>query len=562
MSRVRTWALVLIVVTIVLTAAATAMRRGRSSEFLSRSGPVDTLVASIRAEPRSFNRYTARDLSTSVLTYLTHGSLVRVNRVTNQLEPELAESWELLPDRRTYRLRLRRNVRFSDGAPFAAEDVVFSFDAIYDRGVESVLADTLQVRGQPLAVTAEDDATVTIRLPARFGPGLRMLDGVPIYPRHRLGSALTAGSFRSAWSRSTSPADIAGLGPFMLKRYEPGERLTFDRNPYYRGTDGQAPKLAHVVLEVVPDQDAELLRLQTGDIDATQSELRPFDVPALKRAVAAGRVAVSDAGVGLDGDLLWFNLTTAKQRDPHSRWLQHPDFRRAVAHAIDRVAFVDTVYLGAAVAADSFVSPGNREWHTTAPLPDYNIVSATRLLTSLGLSGDTVRFTLLTQKGNTSLERGASVVRDSLARVGVQVDVVALEVGALIDRIMRGDYDAVYFRLLTTDTDPSLNLDFWLSSGSAHMWNPGQAAPSTAWEADIDALMDRVSTTLDSEPRRQLFADVQRIMAREVPALCFAFPRLPIAVSSRVVAATPAPFRPPVLWNPAVIGVRTPSTPN
>jgi peptide/nickel transport system substrate-binding protein len=222
------------------------------------------------------------------------------------------------------------------------------------------------------------------------------------------------------------------------------------------------------------------------------------------------------------------------------------------------------------VPADSIVSTGNRAWHAKAPAPEYDVAIARRLLASLGLSdrnGDgmledsdsqVVRFTLLTQKGNTSLERGAAVIRDSLARVGVHVDVVALEVGSLIDSVMRGDYDAVYFRLLTTDTDPALNLDFWLSSGSAHVWNPGQRTPSLKWEAQIDALMERVSTTADTERRREWFAEVQRIMADEVPVLCFAFPHLPIAVNARVVDGTPAPLRPTFLWNPAVIGVRGP----
>jgi peptide/nickel transport system substrate-binding protein len=395
-----------------------------------------------------------------------------------------------------------------------------------------------------------------------------MLDGVPIYPRHRLEPALAAGAFRAAWGPSAPPSDMAGLGPFILRGYEPGQRLTFDRNPYYWQRGNQRPHLGHLVLEVVPDQAAELLQLETGSIDVTQSELRPSDVPALKRAVAAGRIAVTDAGIGLDGDLFWLNLTSAKAKDPRSRWLQNSVFRRAIAQSIDRRAFVDTVYLGEAVPADSIVSPGNRVWHASARPPEYDAASARRLLGSLGLSdrngdamlkdsdGHPVRFSLLTQKGNTSLERGASVIRDSLAQVGVQVDVVALDVGALIDYVMRGNYDAAYFRLLTTDTDPALNLDFWLSSGSAHMWNPEQRAPSMAWEAEIDALMEQVSTESNIDRRRELFVDVQRIMAREVPVLCFAFPRLPIAVNSRVVGGMPAPFRPPLLWNPAVIGVR------
>src|SRR5581483_4489851 len=335
-----------------LTAASAAMRHRPAG------APSDTLVASLRAEPQSFNRYTARDLSTSVLTLLMHDTLVRINRMTNAVEPELAAQWELLDDHRSYRLRLRRGVRFSDGAPFSADDVVFSFKAIYDPAVDSVLADSLLIRGEPLVVAAEDASTVTIRFPSPFGPGLRMLDGVPIYPRHRLEPALKAGTFRSAWGVSSRPEDLSGLGPFVLKRYVPGQWLTLDRNPHYWRRGDASSTVAHMILQVVPDQDAELLQLESGGIDLTQSELRPSDVPALKRAVAAGRVAIADAGVSLDGDLLWMNLRPERARDRRARWLQHRDFRRAIAQSIDRQAFVDTVYLGAAVPADSIVSPG------------------------------------------------------------------------------------------------------------------------------------------------------------------------------------------------------------
>ncbi len=137
------------------------------------------------------------------------------------------------------------------------------------------------------------------------------------------------------------------------------------------------------------------------------------------------------------------------------------------------------------------------------------------------------------------------------------MDVVELEVGAIVERFTSGDYDAVYFRLLTTDTDPSLNADFWRSSGAAHVWNPGQSTPATPWEREIDELMDDISTSSDQRHRVQRFSEVQRILSREVPALCFAFPRLWVAVNARIAQATPAAFRPPLLWNPAVIAVTT-----
>jgi peptide/nickel transport system substrate-binding protein len=531
-----------------------AFQHRRTDEHAGRP---TVLVASLRAEPRSFNRYTARDFSTAVMTLLMHDTLVRINRVTNEVEPELAEHWDRLDGGRSYRLHLRHDVRFSDGVPFSAEDVVFSFKAIYDANVDSVLADTLRVREQPLTVTAEDSSTVVVGFPSAFEPGLRMLDGVPIYPRHRLESALRTGAFRSAWSVSTAPKDLAGLGPFVLREHLPGERLTFERNSYYWRKSATA-NVDRVSMQIIPDQDSELLQLENGSIDLTQSELRPTDVPALTRATA--HLKIADAGVGLDGDLFWLNLGSGRSRDRRAAWLQHRDFRRAIAHAVDRRAFADTVYFGGAVPADSIVSSGNREWHAATSLPDFDTVAAQHLIARLGLSrdrstgmlhdanGSEIRFSLLTQKGNTSLERGAAFIRDSMRPLGVRIDVVSLEVGALIARIMQGDYDAAYFRILTTDVDPALNLDFWLSSGSAHLWNPGQPAPSTKWEAEIDRLMDIVATHHDRDERVARFEQVQQIMAEELPTFCFAFPRFAVALSARVAGAEPVAFRPPVLW--------------
>ena len=556
---------------VVVAVGMAARFKPPSSAPAARTMPPPALVGSIRGEPRSFNRYVARDLTTVVLTYLLHAGLVRVNHSTDRLEPELAESWEMLSDQRTYRVRLRDDVRFSDGVPMTARDVVFSFKAIYDPRTDSVLADSLLVQNRPLDVRAVDEQTVDIRFPAPFAPGLRILDGVPILPSHKLAGALAAGDFRSAWGAATPPDQIVGLGPFMLRRYQPGQFLRFDRNPrYWRTENGESlPRLHELVLQIVRDQDAESLALQTGDIDFTQSELRPLDIAALERATAAGRVAIADLGVGVDGDLFWINLGAAKARDRRSGWLQHVDFRRAIAHMVDRVEFVNTVFLGAAVPGYGVVSPGNRDWFIASAPPQFDVDAARRLLTSLRLTehnghledaeASPVRFTLLTQQGNTALERGAALIRTSAGRLGIHVDVVALESGTLVDRLMKGDYDAAYFRLVTTDTDPALNQDFWRSSGSAHVWNPAQVKPATDWERRIDSLMDDVATLSDAAARRRAFADVQDIMAREVPALSFAFPRLVMATSTRLAGATPAAYRPPVIWNPAVIDIRQPA---
>ncbi len=532
-----------------------------------------TLVSSIRGEPRSFNRYIAvPDSTLETVTFLTQSRLVRVNRQTLEAEPMLAEKWTLADDNTTYTVTLRPGLKFSDGAPFTSADVVFSFRAIYDEKTGGT-GDTLKVGGRPLDVRAIDDRTVSIRFPAPFGPGLRILDNLPIYPQHVLQQALDDGTFAKAWDATTPPSKLAGMGPFMLREYQPGHRLVFDRNPHYWRKDAAGtalPYLDRITLEIVPDQNAELLRLQSGQLDCIQSEVRPEDYAMLKQAESAGRVRIYDLGAGLDADSLWINLRRdAKIPGSRRAWLQHVELRRAIAEAIDRREFSDVVFFGAAVPVFGPVSPANRAWFDPqVPTPPFDPKSAATRLASIGLetkdaegvlhdrSGTAARFTLITQKGNTALERGASVIRDGLRKIGLLVDVVPLEVGALIDRFERGDFEALYFRFLTTDLDPALNPDFWLSSGSAHVWNPQQKQPATDWERRVDDLMRQQASALDPAERRRVFGEVQRVFADQVPILYFAAPRVYVATSSRVLNASPVLLRPMVLWDAERLAVR------
>ena len=122
---------------------------------------------------------------------------------------------------------------FSDGVPFTSADVLFAFEAVYDERVNSPLKSSLQVDGQPLRVSAPDASTVVITFPAPFGPGLRILDNLPILPQHKLGAALAAGTLADNWTPGQPLDTIAGLGPFVLSEHASGERLVFVRNPHY-----------------------------------------------------------------------------------------------------------------------------------------------------------------------------------------------------------------------------------------------------------------------------------------------------------------------------------------
>jgi peptide/nickel transport system substrate-binding protein len=567
----------------ILVAAALAVVAAASAGCRSKAGqgaPPGTnvphggeLLVSVRTEPRTFNRFAARDTSTDLVSLLTQARLVRINRVSQEAEPWLAEGWTRSDDGLRYTIKLLPNVSFSDGHPFTADDVVFSFEAVYDQKTGSTLADSLKMGGRKLTVTELDPLTVAVAFPAPFAPGLRILDNLPIIPRHKLEASLKAGTFASAWGLSTPPADIVGLGPFVVSQYLPGQRLVLVRNPHYWRKDASGtplPYLDRLTIDIVPDESAEVLRLESGQIDMTFSSVAPESYAIVKRAADAGRVTLMDLGVAYDADSLWFNLKPGTfAADPRAPWLQRDELRRAISMAVDRQLFADTVFLGAGVAVYGPVTPGNKKWYAAeVPHAAHDPARARELLGSIGLSdrnGDGIlenarnqpaRFTLLTQKGRPSLERGAAVIRDELKKVGLVVDVVSLDAGALIQRILSANYDSVYFDPGATDTDPAINPDFWFSFGDAHLWNMMQKTPATEWEKRIDDLMTRQIASPDEAERKRLFDEVQTIFAEHLPVINFVAPRIYVAASARVMNLTPALSRPQLLWAADTIAVK------
>lgn len=555
------------------------------------------LVFSIRSEPRSFNILMRRDATTYLLGLLMHARLVRVNAATQQVEPWLAESYTRLDDGRRYRLRLRPNLKFSDGVPLTPDDVLFSLDAAYSPG--SVVASVLQPGGAPMRGVVVDDRTVDLIFSAPYGPELRLLDNLAILPAHMLRGALAAGRLPQALGVTTPPGQLVGAGPFVIQEYVPGQRLVFARNPHYFRTladaggadSGPLPLLDRLVANVVPDQEQDMVRVLAGQSDTTNSEVRPEDYGPLGQAARQGRVALRDLGVAQDPDAFWINLTPgAFAGDPRAAWLQREELRQAISLAVNRQAFADSVYLGSGSPVWGPVTETNRIWYSdSVPHPGHDPAAARRLLASIGLTdgdgdgrladsaGRPARFTLLTARGQSSLERGAAAIRDDLAKIGLTVDVVALEGNALIETFLsRRGYDAVYFHLTTTDTDPAGQSDFWLSTGDAHVWNlPGEtisaqgsdpnAANSaqgsdpkgakTAWEAEIDRLMAQQATTLDLAERQRLFAEVQRTFAAHLPMIHFAAPHVLVVSSSRLTNLMPALTRPQLLWSADTLAV-------
>ena len=520
--------------------------------------PGGDLTATLRAEPKTANRFASSSFPTHLLSLLTDARLVQLDPATDTPQPWLAESVARTSDT-TVEVVLRPNLRFSDGSPVTADDVVWSLKAGYETPTGGI-GPAMRIGADAITARAESDRKVVFTLPRPWGPAVRLLEVLPILPRAVIEPALASGTFASACPMT---APCPGVGPFVIKSYDAGERVVLARNPHYwrTGDNGvRLPYLDTLTLATVPDQNTELLRLTGGEADLLQSELRPEDLRAVRPEADQRRLVLHDLGPALDRTLLWFNLGPAPL-PPARAFLRDDRFRMAVSLSVDRQGLAESVYLGAATASSEPVAAGNRTWTVAdLPRPAYDPARAAALLDEMGLkdgdgdgvredrAGHPVRFSVLVQAGITAATGGMAFLRDALRNVGVALDIVELAQGSVMAQWQKGDYDAIYQFIQVSDSDPAGNLDFWLSRGSSHLWHPGQAKPATPWEAEIDRRMERVASLTEPAARVAEFAEVQRIMLRHNPVLWFASARVYVAARPRVGGMTPRLARPQVLW--------------
>src|SRR5712692_3764240 len=232
-------------------------------------------------------------------------------------EPALAKSWKVSPDGRRYTLQLRSGLRFSDGHALDADDVVFTFQVYQDEKINSPQRDLLIIGGQPIRVEKVDATTVRFELAQPYAAAERIFDSLAVLPRHLLEKPYQEGKFSQAWALNTEPGQLAGLGPFRVREYVPGQRLVLERNPHYWKQDrkgNRLPYLNEIEFLIVPNQDAQVIRFQAGDTDVLD-RISAENYNVLEREQAQRGYRLYDLGPGLEFNFLFFNLDdlSAKQ---------------------------------------------------------------------------------------------------------------------------------------------------------------------------------------------------------------------------------------------------------
>jgi peptide/nickel transport system substrate-binding protein len=538
--------------------------------FKTKAANVPQVVFSVLSDPKTFNPVLSNE-SPNIFG-LTFDGLTAQNGLTAEIEPALAESWEISEDNLKFVFTLRPDLKWSDGEPLTADDVVFTYnDLYYNEKIPTSVRDTLRIgkNGSLAKVRKIDDRRVEFILPEPFAPFLRTTTQ-DILPAHILRSRLKENpdgnlEFLSTWSTNTPPEQIIGNGPYKVVSYTTSERLIFERNPYYWRKDAEdnpQPYIEKVIWEIVESQDTSLLKFRSGSLDSLGVSPENFEL--LKKEEERGKFTIYNGGPAPGTTFIAFNLNKGRNADDQkpvvdpikSRWFNNLAFRQAIAYGLNRQRMINNTFRGLGEPQTSHLSVQSPYYlppEAGLKVYDYNPEKAKELLLSAGFQynqdnqlldqeGNRVRFTLITNSGNQTREAMGAQIKQDLSKLGITVDFQPISFNALVAKLTDSlDWDC-HLIGFTGGIEPNGGATLWTPDGRLHVFNqprqPGQTPlvgrEIAPWEAKLGELYIKGAQELDESKRKAIYAEAQRLVQEYVPVIHLVNPLSLGAVRDRI----------------------------
>jgi peptide/nickel transport system substrate-binding protein len=449
----------------------------------------NTLVMIIEFSPANLDPRVGTDGQSERIYSLIFDSLVRKDDHF-KIQPWLAERWEI-PDPQTYIFHLHHGVRFHDGRPLTAKDVKWTLDSIRDGTVTTPKSGAFNLVDK---VEAPDDFTVVVHLKEPYAPLLwNLTDGaIGIVP------------YGSGQNFNRNPI---GSGPFRFVRFDPDSQVMLSRNDDYWA---ERPKIEHVRFAIIPDATTRALELRKGSADVSAANSLPLDTVQTLRKDHNLEVQ-QEPGTNLL--YVAFNL-----RDPI---LKNVRVRQALAYAIDRKPMLHYLFADAGRLADSVLPPQHWAYNGDVAHYPYDPDKANALLDSAGYprGKDGVRFHITMKTSSEETSRLLAVVmQHQLRSVGIVLDIRSFEFTTFYSDVTKGAFQIYTLRWLGySNEDPDI-FEYAFYTGS---FAPKRANRSYYSNPRVDELIEEGRRTLDQDKRKQIYAEVQRILAYDLPYINF-----------------------------------------
>ena len=529
---------------------------GCQPKLLNYQNNNSRLVLVNPSPPNTFNYAISRS-PYEIFRFIYEG-LISENGLTGELEPALAESWVLSEDKKRIIFTLRSKLKWSDGKPITADDVIFTYQDIYlNPKIPTVYRDFLRIgsSGAFPSVKKIDRRRVEFILPEPFAPFIRYVEKLKILPAHALRDAIFSTDadgkplFLSTWNTNTQPQKIISNGAFKLANYIPSQRIILEKNPFYWRKDSAGNSLPYIdqlIIEIIPSTDNQLIRFRSGELDSIGVDPEAFQL--LKREEKRGKYKIYNSSA-LGYRFVGFNLNQGKNSegkpllDPiKSRWFNNLAFRQAVAYAINRQQINNTIYRGLGKIQHSPLgvqSPYYLSPEAGLKVYKYNPEKAKQLLLNYGFqyndtnelldeNGNRVEFTILVKSEDKLRIDTAVKIKEDLSRIGIKANLQVLNFNTVSQKLFYSrDWECYVgaFGVRGADFEPNLLSLFWLSNGSFHQFNlgskPGESRMKnwqvSDWEKKIDRLFIAAYQTVDEDKRREIYGEFQQIVSEQLP---------------------------------------------
>lgn len=501
-----------------------------------------SLVASTIGEgPKTFNPFNTKDNISAMMSEIMYDGLLTTHPVTGQPIPKLAKSFSV--NGNDYVIHLRRGIKWSDGKPITADDVVFTWqNIIFDGFGNTSTRDSIIIDGKLPTVKKIDDYTVEFKTPQPFAPFIRMLS-TPIAPKHIFEPAVKKGKeyFETFLSTNIDPKTLVTSGAFRLKEYVPAQRVVFERNPNYymiNKNNQKLPYLDKLVYLIVGDINNEVLKFEGGELDTIG--LQGANVARFKELEKHSNFKVYNLGPDTGTMFVSFNLNNRKDKNgkyfvdlKKQRWFQDKNCRQAVDYAIDRKNMVLNIANGLAEPLYTAESLNSIYLNKNLKPYDRNIEKSKDLLKKSGYwwdkkghlmdkFGNHVEFNLFTNAGNTEREAIGVMVKQDLEDLGMKVNFKPIEFNSLVNKLVNtSDWDIVIMGLTGSPLEPNGGKNVWMSNGTLHMFNQRPAGYTKddrySWEKELDYLYTQGALATTFEARKKFYDEYQKIVYEEKP---------------------------------------------
>lgn len=519
------------------------------------------VVTTIGEGPKTFNPWEARDATSSQIGELLYDALVTTNVLNGEVIPKLAYDFKILNSGKTYIFYLRKGLKWTDGKPITADDVVFTFNEIVFKGLGNTSTrDSLYIDGHLPEVAKLDDYTIKFTISKPFAPFLRMIS-VPIAPKHILKKYTDIGeeAFNLQLSTNSDIKKFVSSGAFILEEYIPAQRIVLKRNSNYYMVNKNGEKLPYLdkyIFQIVQDQNTELLKFQSKE--SYVINLNGYYVSKYIDNEVNSDYRVYNLGPTSSTLFLCFNLNDRKNEkgkffvdEKKQKWFGDRNFREAIDYAIDRDAIIFNVSSG--VGAPLFTAESLQSIFLNKKIAKghkVNIDKSKTLLEKSGFywdknkilhdkDGNIVEFDLLTNAGNLEREIIGVMIKEDLSNLGIKVNFKPIEFNTLVNRITNTlNWDTVVLGLTGSPLEPHGGKNVWYSNGALHMFNKRNQNDSNKnilpFEKKLDNIFDEASLEIDFNKRKKLYDEYQEIIYNERPFIYLYSPLNIVAVRNRV----------------------------